>query len=779
MNTLNKKVIRELIALKSQSITIALVVASGIAIFIASGSSYDSLWEAREKFYHNTHFAEGFASSKPAPEILERRIRNIPGIQDIRMRILRESVIDFPEEVLPSSGRFVSITEGMNELVITSGRSAVTNDEVVLSEAFAAANGLIPGKKIAVILEGKRKFLNVVGIALSSEFVYVFSASSPLPDPKHFGILWMKKEALEAAFQMQGAFNDLIFTFSKDAKRKITLQQLDQELEGYGGLGAYDRDKLPSHSFLRDEFKQLKTTAYAIPMIFLGVAAFLLHIVSTRIISKEREQIATLKAVGYSDLAVAFHYGKILTAISGAGAAIGILLGVYFGDAMLSLYGEYYKFPNLKLIITPALVIQGVIIGILSGLVGAMFSVRSVLKLNPAQAMRPPVPESFSKIPLENFMKSLPTQGKMILRNLFRRPFRTILSSLGISTSVMIMVIGTFMYGAVDNMLNLQFNLLQRESVTISFFGPVSSEAELEISKEKGVLVTEGYRMVPIRIRVGAVTKELLLQGLPRDAELRRLIGKGEKILIPPDSGILLNSQVAQKLGFRAGQEIQLEILEGNRKKVKVMIEGTVDEILGQAAYMERNAVSRLLGEGNSINLLTLRTDPKEESALLFKLKNIPKIAGINTRAGTLNVFREMTARSMLATTIVLLIFASVIAIGVVYNTAMIALSERAFELGSLRILGFNKLEVFSILAGELTMQTIVALPIGCVTGYGFVYMMFTSVETEGFNIPLNVSLDTYGIALLTTIITAFISFIILYFKIKSMDLVSILKIRE
>ena len=779
MNTLNKKVIRELIALKSQSITIALVVASGIAIFIASGSSYDSLWDAREKFYNNTHFAEGFASSKPAPEILERRIRNIHGIQDTRMRILRESVIDFPEEDLPSSGKFVSITEGMNELVITKGRSPVTNDEVVLSEDFAAANGLIPGKKIAVILEGKRKFLNIVGIALSSEFVYVFSAASPLPDPKHFGILWMKKEALEAAFQMQGAFNDLIFTFSKDAKRKTTLQQLDQELESYGGLGAYDRDKLPSHSFLRDEFKQLRTTAFAIPMIFLGVAAFLLHIVSTRIISKEREQIATLKAVGYSDLAVAFHYGKILTIISGAGAILGILLGVYFGNAMLSLYGEYYKFPNLKLIITPTLVIQGVIIGILSGLVGALFSVRSVLRLNPAQAMRPPIPESFSKIPLENLMKSLPTQGKMILRNLFRRPFRTILSSLGISTSVMIMVIGTFMYGAVDNMLNLQFNLLQRESVTISFFGPVSSEAELEISKEKGVLVTEGYRMVPIRIRVGAVTKELLLQGLPRDAELRRLIGKGEKILIPPDSGILINSQIAQKLGLRVGQEIQLEILEGNRKKVKVMIEGTVDEILGQAAYMERNAVSRLLGEGNSINLLTLRTDPKEESALLFKLKNIPKIVGINTRAGTLKVFGEMTARSMLATTIVLLIFASVIAIGVVYNTAMIALSERAFELGSLRILGFNKLEVFSILAGELIIQTIVALPIGCVTGYGFVYMMFTSVETEGFNIPLSISFETYGIALLTTIFTAFISFIILYFKIKSMDLVSILKIRE
>jgi len=779
VNTLNKKVIREILGLKAQSITIALVVASGIAMFIASRTAYDSLWEARDRFYARTFFAEGFASCKPAPEILLRRIRNIPGIQDVRARIKQESVIDFPEEDLPSSGRFVSITEGMNELTITEGRLPVTNEEVVLSLSFAKANNLLPGKKIGVILQGKKKFLHVVGIALSSEFVYVFSNASILPDPKHFGILWMKKEALEAAFQMQGAFNDLIFTFSKDAPVKSTLKLLDEELEGYGGLGAYDRDKLPSHSFLRDEFKQLRTTAYLMPLIFLGVAAFLLHIVSTRIISKEREQIATLKAVGYSNLTVALHYVKLLTVISSAGAIVGIVLGIYFGDAMLSLYGEYYQFPNLKLIVNPMLLLQGFGVGMVAGIAGALFSIINVLKLNPAQAMRPPMPESFSRIPFERLMQSLPTQGKMILRNLFQRPFRTILSSLGISTSVMIMVIGTFMYDAVDNMLELQFDLLQRESVTINFFGPVSSDVELDIAKQKAVLFAEGYRLVPIRIRSGTLTKEILLQGIPKGAELRRLISEGEKILTPPDTGILLNLQVAQKFGISTGQEIQLEILEGNRKKVKVIVEGTVSEILGQGAYMEKSAVNKLLGEGNSLNLLVLRTDANEEISLLRKLKSIPKIAGVTTRAGTLKVFHEMTARSMLATTLILMIFACVIAVGVVYNTAMIALSERAFELGSLRILGFNKREVFSILAGELTVETLVALPIGCLTGYWFAYMMFTSVETEGFNVPLNISLTTYGIALLTTIFTSLISFIILYFKIKSMDLISILKVRE
>lgn len=779
MNILDKKVIRELLALKSQSITIALVVASGIAVFISSRSAYDSLREARDHFYATSYFAEGFVTCKTAPVILENRIREIPGIQDVRTRIVKESVVDFPEEDLPSAGKFVSITSGMNELSLREGRLPITKEEVVLSEDFAKANRLSPGKKIAVILQGKRKYLNIVGVALSSEFVYVFRAASPLPDPKHYGILWMKKEALEAAFQMQGAFNDLIFTFTKDANRKGSLKMLDGVLENYGGLGAFDRDKLPSHSFLRDEFKQLRTTAYATPAIFLGIAAFLLHIVASRIIAKQREQIATLKAVGYKNITIVIHYTKILTLISSLGAIAGVLLGVYLGDGMLAMYGEYYKFPKLTLVVDPFLLVEGVGIGMIAGIAGAVFSIRNILKLNPAQAMRPPVPESYAKIPLERFIQTLSTQTKMILRNIFQKPLRTMLSSLGISTSVMIMVIGTFMFGAIDNMLEIQFDLLQRESVTITYFGPVSASSALEVSKENGVLFAEGYRMVPIRIRSGYTSKEILLQGIPKGAQLRRLIGKDKNILDPPATGILLNAQVAQKLHISPGEEIQLEILEGNRKKVKVLVEGTADEILGQGAYMEIGAVNKLLNEGSSINLLALKTDSNLETELLRKFKNVPKIAGVTTRSGTLRAFNEVMARSVLATTIVLLLFAGVIAVGVVYNTAMITLSERAFELGSLRILGFNKREVFSILAGELIIEILIALPIGCVTGYLSAYSLFQLNETEGFNIPINVSWDSYGIALLTTIITAFISFIILYFKIKSMDLIGILKVRE
>ncbi|WP_241686836.1 ABC transporter permease [Leptospira stimsonii] len=766
-------------SLKAQGITIAMVVAAGIAVFVASRSAYDSLFSAREKFYSSSYFAQGFVSLKRAPESILQNLIDVPGIGTIRSRIVQEAVLDIPNETLPTSGRFVSLSQGINVPHLRSGRLPKGDNEVLLSEAFAIANKLSPGNRIVGILQGEKKILTVSGIALSPEYVYIFRGTNPLPDDKHFGILWMDRKGMENAFGMVGAFNDAVFTFAPGAQKTSVLKRIDQILEPYGGYGAYDRDKLPSHSFLRDEFKQLKTMAYSLPMIFLGVAAFLLHIVSTRIISKEREQIATLKALGYSNIEIALHYLKIISVISGLGSILGVLVGIWLGDAMRNLYSDYYRFPHLVFIFNPSLGLFGILIGILAGALGTTYSIFGILKLDPAQAMRAPVPMSFRKNWIETYTKSLSTQTRMILRNLTRRPARTLIAILGISTSVMIMILGMFSRDAVNAMIEIQFDLLQRESITVSFLGPVSKTAVDDLQKDPAVLSAEGYRMIPIRIRVGHLSKEMALQGIPDKAELRRLVGKKRNILTPPSSGIFLNSGVAEKMKIRTGSQIQMEILEGNRKKIAVRVDGLVEELLGQGAYMDLNSVNQLLGEGESVNLIALRTDAKEESALLSRLKDVPKISGVSTRAGSLKVFTDTMSRSTLATTVILFIFASVISIGVVYNTAMISLSERIFELGSLRILGFTREEVFKIIAGELGVEIIASLPIGCVLGYSLAYLLMTTVETEGFKIPLIISYRTYAVAILMTLGTSILSYFILYSKIKTMDLLSILKIRE
>lgn len=779
VKVLDKKALRELLAWKSQALTITLVIASGIAVYLTSLSAYDSLLVSRNNFYAEYSLSEGFVSLHKAPESVVLDISKIPGVSYAEGRIIKDIVLDFESESIPSGGRIVTLTEGLNRLALLQGRLPREKDETVISEAFSLANQLEPGSKLTAVLDGKKKILTVSGIALSPEYVYVFRPGGFLPDDKHYGILWMEKESVEEIFDMNGAVNDIIFDFGTDIERNSILKEVDLKLTRFGGLGSFDRDKLPSHSFLRDEFKQLRTTAYSIPMVFLGVAAFLLHIVSSRMISKQREQIATLKALGYGNRSIAFHYLKIILFVCIIGSFLGIIFGYYLGTQMVDLYGDYYKFPNLKFLFDPRLAIQGILIGIISGMAGSLLSIRKATSLQPAQAMRPPTPENFSKSFLEEYWKDLPVVYRIAIRNLTRRPGRTLLFILGVSSSVMIMILGLFSRDTMNSILKIQFEDLQRDTVTLNFQNAIPSDSILELAKKDGILLAEGYRAVPIRIRYGNSSKEIVLTGMPKNSSLRRLINEhGQNVPVPED-GILLNSGLAKKFGIHKGDKIQLEVLEGQRIKTEVEVTGIINEILGQGAYKEIQSLNRLLREGDQVNIAALWTDSSKEEALLNELKSYPKISGMSTRVRTLKIFYELMSKSVLATSLIIMIFACIISVGVVYNTALISLSERAFELGSLRILGFTKTEVFIILSGELTIVILASLPLGCLLGYFSGYGILNTVETEGFKIPLFVSPKTYVISIFTVLITSLFSFWILYVKIKSLDLISVLKVRE
>ncbi len=779
MKTIDRKVIREISGMKSQTITIAIVVAAGVALFVSSKSSYDSLARARDHFYSSTGFAEGFASLKKAPRSIVTRLSATGGVALVEPRITQEATLDFPGEILPSAGRFVSLPDKLSRLSIRSGKLPETTNEVMLSESFARANNLRPGSRIVAVLNGRRQVLKVTGSALSPEFVYIFRPATFMPDDKHYGILWMTREAMENHFDYGAAFNDLAFTFAPGTNTRHTLKSIDAVLETYGGLGSYDRDKLASYAFLRDEFKQLRTNAFFLPLVFLGVAAFLLHIVATRLISRQREQIASLMALGYYNRQIAGHYLKLMLIISGGGALLGVAAGWWLGQGMTQLYGDFYRFPDLKHVFHFSVAFTGLMIGTVAGVFGTWFSVKRVMKMQPAQAMRPPVPESFAQSFFERWFKNIPTTTRMFLRNLLRRPLRTSLSIVGLSTSVMIMVLGLFMTDVMDSIVGIQFDLINRDNMNVSFLRPVPADALDELRSIPGVELAEGYRQVPVRLRHGQFTKELAVTGIPANAQLRRVADQNRDVVSLPLSGVLLNSNVARKMQLGPGDTVELELLEGSRRRVSVTISRLVDEILGQGCYMRMEALSRLLNEEHSINSAALRIDTLQQDQIIARLKVSSQVASIGTREATLKIFYEMMSRSMLTMITIIMVFAAAISIGVVYNTAMILLSERTFELGSLRILGFTKARVFEMLASELGTVVMASLIPGCFLGYGFAWLLMNSVDTEEFSLTLMISNRTYVTAMLTSLATALLSFIILFFRIRKMDLVSVLKVRE
>lgn len=779
MNSLNKKLVRDLYTLKIQFITIGLVIAAGIAYMVASWTAYYSLVSAQETFYTKQNLQDGFAYLKKAPNSLISKFRAIEGIDFIETRVGNEVVLDFQEEVLPSAAMLLSLPESINQLSVQSGQLPETNDEIILSESFAIENQLKEGSKLIAIIHGQKVVLNVTGTALSPEFVYVFRPSNPMPDNKHYGVIWMKKSALEQALSMEASFNQVVFKMNRNHSEIKTFYEIDEILKPYGGLGAKGRNHLPSHSLLEDEFKQLRSTSIFLPGVFLAVAAFLLHIIINRLINKEREQIATLRALGYSKNSILFHYSKLITSVTLLSSSLGVILGLYLGKLMIDLYGNYYKFPDLKFEVHFFLIFIAFFVGIGSGLIGSWSSLKSITNLEPAIAMKPALPESFSSSRMDKYISKVSTELRMVLRNLFQRPFRSILTMLGLSMSVMIMILGLFIQDSMEFIIDLQFNIIQREKISLGFLSPISDSSMKDLSTMKGVLKVEAARIVPVRIHKGNYTKDSVLTGYNQKTDLRRCVDSNRKIVTLPKDGILLNQDIAAKLGIRVGDKILLEILEGAKEEKYVSIHGLISEILGQGMYMDRKSLNRLLLEGNSINQVYLNIDPTYEDSLIQEWKNTPKIAGISSKRILLKSFKDILERSMQSSSIFIILFTVIISVGVVYNIAMITLSERIYVLGSLRILGFTINEVFRILITELSFLVLLAAPIGCLFGFYLASAMMNMNDTEGFKFPMKILPSTYILAIGLTILTAVFSYIILFYKIKSMDLMNILKVRE
>ena len=358
MTTLNLKLFRELFNMRGQVIAITLVVACGIMAFVSMRLTYLSLVQSQDTYYTRYRFADVFANLKRAPVSVADRIAQVPGVSRVRSRIVMNVNLDVPGLNEPATGRLVSIPlprrAVLNDLSLQEGRYPRIGkpEEVIISEAFAKANDLVLDDWIGAVINGRRKELRVIGIGLSPEYVYeVQGTGSIFPDNRRFGIIWMGREAPAGAFDMEGGFNDLSIALSPNARERDVIDRVDLVLAPYGSAGAFGRDSQISHRFLSDEIVGLSVSSTIMPAIFLGVAALLLHIVFSRMVRAQREQIAILKAYGYANAVIGWHYLKFAFLAVSGGTLLGIAGGIWLGRPLTGLYQEYYRFPDLTYVL--------------------------------------------------------------------------------------------------------------------------------------------------------------------------------------------------------------------------------------------------------------------------------------------------------------------------------------------------------------------------------------------------------------------------------------------
>ena len=787
MVALRRKLLRDLWHLRGQVAAIALVVACGVAVVVTTRSAYESLALSQSSYYASYRFADVFASLKRAPNSLRAQLAAIPGVAAVETRIVVQVTLDVPGLAEPAIGRLIGIPERrvpiLNDLHLRRGRwiEAGHRDEVLVSEAFADANRLAPGDTLGAVLHGRWQRLRVVGVALSPEYIYEIQGTSMFPDNRRFGVLWISRDALGPPFEMEGAFNDASLTLVEGASEREVIAQLDHRLERWGGLGAYGRQDHVSHRFISDEIAQNRVFGTVVPAIFLGVAAFLLNVVLSRLVATQREQIAVLKAFGYRDRTIAAHYLGFAGVAVALGAFVGVLAGLWLGARIHELYVTFYRFPVLQFSPGPTVIGAAIGVSALAALTGALGAVRRVLALTPADAMRPEPPARFAAGWLERsrLAPQLPSAVRMIWRNLARHPVRAGLSVLGTALAVAILLVGRFFVDAIQTMNDVQFRAVQREDLTVLFHEPLRSDVRHALEELPGVLRAEPFRVAPVRLRFEHAERRIPLFGLAPGHELRRVIGAdGERQRLAPD-GVILTQKLGDILGVEPGDRLRVEVLEGERGVRELRVAGLVDELLGLNAYLEAGALHRLLREQSSWSGAFLRVDARSAPELNAVLKRMPAVAGATSRGAMLRSFEETLARSFAIFTSVLIGFASVIACAVVYNAARIALSERGRELASLRVLGFTRGEVATLLLGEQALLTLLAIPLGFAIGRVFCAWLSAAYQWELFRIPLVITTESHVFALLVVIGAAAASSTIVRRRLDRLDLVAVLKTRE
>jgi putative ABC transport system permease protein len=407
-------------------------------------------------------------------------------------------------------------------------------------------------------------------------------------------------------------------------------------------------------------------------------------------------------------------------------------------------------------------------------------AISATARLAPAEAMRPASPGQFRRAWTERLPGVAASAGlRMVLRQLERRPWRSALSVVGVAAAVAIVVLGNFFRDAIDHIVASQFEVALRADVIVWVAEGVDDSARLELARLPGVLAVESGRDVSVRLVHGAQHERTSLQGRSLPAEARRVVDVEARVHAPTATGLLLTDRLATKLGLVSGDRVRVEVLDGQARVLELPLQATVREMMGLNAYIERRALNSLLGEGDVATSFALSIERGREAELMQALQRLPRVVGSFSKATMLRNMQDVSARNVRIMSSILTLFAVVIAVGVVYNNARIALAERAWELASLRVLGFTRAEVSGLLLGELALVIAVALPLGLVAGRGLAQALVNLLQSDQFLFPVALQSRTYAWAALSVVLAGLASALVVRRRVDRLDMVAALKTRE
>lgn len=781
MKKLDTRLIRMISHSKGQFISVAVIVAVALCIYMLFNMSAVNLKNAISNFYDLANFNDIHVQLVKIPQGAINDLKAIDGIEEVQGRVSLDVPLRVENEDEKVNIRMISLPkdeERINILYrIGNYRVKIGDDNVILLEQFAKARNIKPGDIITPFINGRVHQLTVSGIAASAEFVYLMeNEQSLLPAPEKFGVVFVSEEFAQSVSGYRGSFNELLFTVNDQSKIDDIVDSMETKLDKYGVKRIIKREDQLSNNMLTQEVDGIEKMAKTIPVLFLLVAAIIIFIMLSRIVQNDRMAIGVLKALGYGNISVLSHYTKYALLIGMLGSIVGIGGGILLAGPMIQVYALYFNIPLFKseiyyFYIVNAFLLTGVFC-ITAGIMGA----RPVLSIMPADSMRPEAPKSGKRIMLEkiNFIwRRLSFSWKMVIRSMMRTKARFAFLVLGLSLSYAINTVPLFEAEAFPKMFTLQYGEYQKMDYNVEFTQPMNKRVINDISHLIEANKIEPKLEYPFELKNGWRKKTVSIIGIPRDTSFYKFEDENNREVKLPEKGIFIAEALAKTLQVNRGDKITIKNFVPGRKDLELEVSGIVRQYLGANAYMDLKAMEESLMDKEMITGVSLAS----QDNIKEKLKDIKNIASVNSIADMKNSFLEYMDMMMISTRIYLL-FGGLLGFAIIYNSTVISISERSMEFASLRVMGFDKKDIFRMVSKENFLITGVAILFGIPLGIGMIQGIVSSFSSEIMTFPMMLTPKTFIYAALSTIFFVIIAQLAARKKIYRLNFIDALKSR-
>lgn len=792
MSVLSRKTIREIGSAKWMFLAITGIIVVGVLCFVVMRSLYHNLRTAQADYYAQCRMADFWIDLKKAPVAELAQLADLPGIAEWQTRVRFYATVDLPDVPKPLSGMVLSLPDqrrdAINSIVLRSGShfSPVRANEVIVGEAFARAHDLAPGMRLHMLLGNRRQELVIVGTAISSEFVYLVRPGTVTPDPYHFGVFYIKRRFAEEIFDMDGAANQVVGLLLPGpvARHEAVLARAERMLEPFGVVATTLRKDQTSHLSLSSEIEGLGVFAALLPAIFLAVAALVLGVLMARLADSQRAVLGTLKAIGYSNAAVARHMLGFGLIVGTVGGLIGCLAGYWMAGGMTSMYTQFFEFPRLENHAYPLIYVAGMLISIACATAGSWRGARAAIRLHPAEAMRPRPPVRGGKIALERLgglWRRLSFPARMALRNVVRNRGRTAVGLLATAVGTSLMVVGFISVEAMHYLVEFQFEKVLRSDVDLAFESERSAAALLDARQLPGVDYAEPILQVPCTLAHGPYHRKGGITGLVSGAQLTIPRDRDGRPLRVPEHGLVMTRRMAKLLHVALGDQVVITPIKGNQRPVAAPIVEIAESYLGMSVYANIGYLSHLIGESLALTgvQLAVNPDPAVRKTLYRQLKQMPALTAVSARTEMIDNIKELMLETQNISIMVMILFAGVISFGSILNASLVGMNQRLREIATLRVVGYGPWQIGGLLFRESMLVNTLGTLIGLPLGYLLYVAMVQAYDMDLMRLPIVTPLWVWVWAVVLNTAFGLAAHAVVQWKIQRVDWLAALQVSE